>query len=65
MENQIKCSLEEHKEVLAIKFCSECRIYICNKCENYHSSLFKNHHHLYNLNKENEIFTGFCKEKGH
>ena len=64
MENQIKCSIEEHKETNAIKFCPECRIYMCNKCENHHSSLFKNHH-LYNLNKEDEIFTGFCKEKGH
>ena len=64
MENKIKCSYEDHKEILAIKFCPECRIYMCNKCENLHSSLFKNHH-LYNMNKEDEIFTGFCKEKGH
>ena len=64
MENQIKCSFEEHKETNAIKFCPECRIYMCNKCENHHSSLFKNHH-LYNINKEDEIFTEFCKEKGH
>ena len=64
MENQIKCSFEEHKEANAIKFCPECRIYMCNKCENHHSSLFKNHH-LYNINKGDEIFTGFCKQKGH
>ena len=64
MENQIKCSFEEHKESNANKFCPECKIYMCNKCENHHSSLFKNHH-LYNINKEDEIFTGFCKESNH
>ena len=65
MEEKLKCSLEEHKEVDAIKYCPECRIYMCNKCNNYHSSpLFKNHH-PYNINKDDEIFTGFCKEKNH
>ena len=68
MENQIKqikCTSEEHKEIDAISFCPECKIYMCNKCQNYHSSpLFKSHH-PFNLNKEEEIFTGFCKEKNH
>ena len=60
-----KCSLEEHEEINAIKYCPECRIYMCNKCENYHSSpIFKNHH-PYNINKDEEIFTGYCKEKNH
>ena len=61
---QIKCSLEEHKGIDGISYCPECRIYMCNKCENYHSSLFKIHH-SYKLNNEEEIFTGFCKEKEH
>ena len=61
--NQIKCSFKEHKEIDAISFCPECRIYMCNKCQNYHEALFN--HHPYNLNKEEEIFTGFCKEKNH
>ena len=61
--NQIKCSLKEHKEIDAISFCQECRIYMCNKCQNHHEALFS--HHLYNLNKEEEIFTIFCKEKNH
>ena len=65
MDNKIKCSLEEHKDKIAIKYCSECRIYMCNKCENYHSSsIFKNHH-LYNINDEGKIFTDFCQEKNH
>ena len=57
------CSLEEHKEIKAVKYCPKCEIYMCNKCEKYHSSpIFKNHH-PYNLSNEDEIFTGFCKEK--
>ena len=64
MEAQKKCSLEEHKEISAIKYCPECKIFMCNKCDNYHSFLFKNHN-PYDLNKVNEIFTGICKEKNH
>ena len=64
MEEKIKCTLEEHKEINAIIYCPECRIYMCNKCEFYHKPLFKNHH-PYNINTEDNIFTGFCKEKNH
>ena len=64
MENKIKCFSEEHKGVDAISFCQECRIYICYKYENIHSSFFKNHNAI-NLNKLDEIFTGFCPEKNH
>ena len=64
MENKIKCFSEEHKGIDAISFCQECRIYMCNKCENIHSSFFKNHNAI-NLNKLDEIFTGFCPEKNH
>jgi len=66
MENlKKKCSLIEHNKNYAISYCQECKIYICNKCENFHSSLFKNHH-IYILDKDiSEIFTGFCKEKNH
>ena len=64
MEKQT-CSFEEHKEVNAIKYCPECRIYMCNKCETFHSNLFKNHH-PYNLNTDiDDLFTGYCKEKDH
>ena len=60
-----KCSLKEHNEIDAIIFCSDCRIYICNKCEKFHSNWYKNHHQ-YSLDKNiDEIFTGFCKEKNH
>ena len=64
MEVEKKCFTEEHKDINAISFCPECRIYMCNKCENIHSSFFKNHQ-FYKLNKEEELFTGFCQEKNH
>ena len=64
MKNK-KCSSEIHEEANANIFCSECKIYMCNKCDKIHSSLFKNHH-TYNLNANiDEIFTGICKEEKH
>ena len=65
MEISKKYSLIEHKELEAILFCKECNIYMCNKCEKLHSQLFKTHCQI-KLDKDiNEIFTGFCSEKGH
>ena len=59
------CSLNEHNKIDAIKFCRECKIYMCNKCDKHHFELFKNHH-LFNLDGNiNDIFTGLCKEKNH
>ena len=58
-----KCSV--HKDVDASKYCIECNSYFCNKCEKHHSEILKAHHifpsDLYN----DELFTGFCKEKNH
>ena len=62
MEAQIKCSSEEHKEINAVKYCPQCGIYLCNKCDNYHSPLFKNHH-PFKLNKDTEIWIMYCKIK--
>ena len=61
-----KCSLLEHKEIDAILYCQECKIFMCNKCDNNHSTLFKTHHKykLDNLSIK-DIFTGFCKEENH
>ena len=66
MENKKqKCFNKNHKEVNAISFCQICNVYMCNKCENFHSELCQNHI-LINLDKDiNDIFTGFCKEKDH
>ena len=41
-----KCSLKEHNEIDAKIYCQECKIYMCNKCENIHSGLINNHHIL-------------------
>ena len=61
-----KCSLKEHSETNANSYCANCRLFMCNKCENYHSNLFSTHHQTFILEKNNaEIFTGFCGEKEH
>ena len=66
MEKNKKCSLEEEKEINAICYCQECRLYLCNKCETTHSKLFKNFHHCFKLDKDpNELFTGFCQQNQH
>ena len=68
MDNkQKKCSSNEHKESNAIKYCRECKIYMCNKCVKNHSQLFKNHN-LIKLEKSSDkslLFTGICEEKNH
>ena len=66
MENKKKkCSFSEHEEIDANYYCHKCKIYLCNKCENFHSKLFKNHKSI-NLDKDiKDIFTGFCLEENH
>ena len=60
-----KCSLNEHKEIDSKIICFDCRIFMCNKCESFHSKLFPNHQ-VYNSDKDiNDIFVGFCQEKNH
>ena len=66
MENNIKkCSNKEHEKIDAIYFCSECKLYMCNKCENFHSKLFQSHN-CQKLDKDsNELFIEICQLKGH
>ena len=62
-----KCSSVNHKEIEALYYCGECKIYMCNKCDKFHSEIFQNHYKI-KLEKGNdikELFTGFCKEKSH
>jgi len=64
---KILCSSQKHKENVAISFCYECKIYMCNKCDNYHLEIFQNHHQI-KIDKNNynlDIFTGLCNEKNH
>ena len=63
-KNIKKCSSKKHKEIDAIYYCLECRVYMCNKCENFHSDLFPNHN-SYNLNKDTNLFNNICKETNH
>ena len=62
-EKKKKCSYKEHKDIDAVSYCQDCKIYICNKCINYHGGLFENHS-IYNLDNK-EIFIEICKEKNH
>ena len=60
-----KCSSKGHEKNNAICFCAECKVYMCNECESFHSKLLSNHH-SYNLDINiKNIFTGFCKEENH
>ena len=62
-----KCSSLNHKVIDALLYCGECKIYMCNKCDKFHSEMFQGHNPI-KLEKGNNIkesFTGFCKEKSH
>ena len=64
-DKNIYCSSKAHEKKDAIIYCQKCGIYMCNKCENFHSNLFSEHN-LYKIDKNNkEIFTGICKEENH
>ena len=61
----IKCSSKEHEKIEAISYCQQCNIYMCNKCDNLHKNLCQLHM-AYNINQDkNDIFIGYCTEKGH
>ena len=64
MEDKKKCSNEEHKDIDAISYCQDCKIYICNKCSNLHQGLFENHQ-LTDVDNNKEIFINICREKNH
>ena len=57
-----KCSFKDHENIEANTYCFECKVYMCSKCEIFHSKLVPNHQ-SFNLNLDlNEIFTGLCKK---
>lgn len=65
MNAKKKCSLKKHSDIDAISFCSECNVFLCNKCLNIHLEYLENHHtHNFDKNFE-DIFTGICKEENH
>ena len=63
--NMKKCSSKDHDNMNAIQFCYNCKIYLCKKCETYHSYLFQNH--ILNKLDKNIIdsFTGYCTKNNH
>ena len=67
MENKKeKCSFIEHKEIDANYYCIICNVYMCHKCEAFHSKLCQQHKVInYNDIKTKELFTGLCKEDNH
>ena len=34
-----KCSSIEHENINDVCYCLECKVYMCKKCENFHSKL--------------------------
>ena len=59
-----KCSSQEHKEINAKSYCKNCKIFLCNKCETFHSKLFP--HQTFPLDKDIEdIFNEYCQEEKH
>ena len=61
MENNahIKCSSKIHQDINANSYCQECRLYMCEKCQNMHQELY-NHNQLIINEKQNEFFKGIC-----
>ena len=58
-----KCSSKEHLNNDAKSYCPICKVYMCNKCDNFHSNLCSNHNQ-YNLDQDiKTIFTGYCKTR--
>ena len=60
-----KCSAEQDKDIDAKIYCVDCKIYMCDKCEQFHSRLFSSHQTIKLDNKSGDLFTGYCKEPNH
>ena len=60
-----KCSSKEHLNNDAKSYCPICKVYMCNKCDNFHSNLCQNHGQ-YNIDQDlRALFTGYCKHENH
>ena len=66
MENNRKtCTFKDHSTIDAISYCFICRIYMCNKCEIFHSKMFEEHNSVSIDKYSKDFFTGYCKEENH
>ena len=59
-----KCSFKDHADINAVIYCFECKIYLCNKCDTFHSKLFEGHHAC-KIYEDINTFTNFCQEEKH
>jgi hypothetical protein len=62
-----KCSHKNHKDIKAMGYCSDCNIYLCNKCFNVHTDYLEGHKliNLSNKAAKDLIFSGICLEENH
>ena len=60
------CSFQGHEKIPSNIYCISCNIYMCQKCESFHSKLLHNHK-IYNIDKINleEISQQLCNEEKH
>ena len=67
MENQKKyCSFQGHEKIPADIYCISCKVYMCQKCESFHSKLLSNHK-VFNMDKMNneDVSQEFCHQEKH
>ena len=65
MEKTQKLKSNRHEEIKSIFSFKESNSYMFNKCSNFHSELFENHHNYAFRKEKDDIFNGLCKENGH
>ena len=58
-----KCSSKKHEKVNATNYCQECRLYMCEKCNEHHKEFYT--HQILEIKDFEESFTGICKEENH
>jgi hypothetical protein len=66
MDSKKYCTFQGHEKVPANIFCIFCKIYMCTKCESFHSKLLQNHKvfNIENLNND-DISQNFCQQEKH
>jgi len=65
-KDHLFCSLESHKDKLAIKSCSFCGLNLCKECYNIHYKFLPSHQ-LISLENDNDAlnYTIYCSQKNH
>ena len=67
MNNQKKtCSFQGHEKIPSNIYCISCNVYMCQKCESFHSKLLPGHK-IYNIDKTNldDINQEICNQEKH